>query len=108
MSSMGLRATPVSIAALATAAALAYALLAVPTYQVDVLLRPIQTKALEAVNAAREAALARARIYCCRHLYPGVSIDIAGMHLQTTDEHNQCQICHRDGELVVEPLLDIP
>ncbi|EPK5823420.1 Wzz/FepE/Etk N-terminal domain-containing protein [Pseudomonas aeruginosa] len=38
------------IAALATAAALAYALLAVPTYQVDVLLRPIQTKALEAVN----------------------------------------------------------
>lgn len=38
------------IAALATAAALAYALLVVPTYQVDVLLRPIQTKALEAVN----------------------------------------------------------
>lgn len=38
------------IAALATVAALAYALLVVPTYQVDVLLRPIQTKALEAVN----------------------------------------------------------
>lgn len=67
-----------------------------------------EEEALEAVNAAQEAALARARIYCCRHLYPGVSIDIAGMHLQMTDEHNQCQICHRDGELVVEPLLDIP
>lgn len=63
---------------------------------------------LDAVNAARDAALARARVYCCRHLHPGVSIEMAGMRLVTQEEHQQCQVCHQDGELVVEPLLDIP
>ncbi|MGU2312177.1 Wzz/FepE/Etk N-terminal domain-containing protein [Pseudomonas aeruginosa] len=38
------------ITALGTGAALAYALLATPIYQVDVLLRPVQTRALEALN----------------------------------------------------------
>lgn len=45
------------ITTLTTATALAYALLAIPTYQTDVLLRPTQIKALETVNAGGFYAL---------------------------------------------------
>lgn len=73
--------------------------------------RDHQRQVIQAVVAAlaqieqQEAAfLASAKIFCCRQLYAGVTVDINGFHLLVAEDHPQCQIHHQEGILAILPL----